>query len=253
MKIRAIILTVCFALLTLGNAAYADSGLETAGVDIKGAIERDYTDFYADTLEAQKDNFHGSDRASFHEATLGEGIAFYQVSVYGDSLSHELTGYKFPIYLEETQVALINATFESGTWKILNISNDDDFDNIIKQMESEYARNGKFELIDDKRYNLNYFYINNTINEEYINLTNNKSISPTEIIRVVNESADSFNNLNRNSNDRAILVGGGPNVSHSDNQTSLFLPIILFGLSLFFAVPLIVIATQRRRASGILQ
>lgn len=250
MKIRAIILTVLFALFTLGNAVYADSSLETAGADIKGAIAREYTEYYADTLDAQKTSFHGSDNASFHEATLGEGVAYYQVNVHGDSLSHELTGYKFPLYLEGTQVAVIDATFESGAWKIFNISNHDDFDSAIKRIESEYAGNGKFELIDDKRYNLNYVYTNSTISEEYINLTNDESISPAEILNVISESVDSLNNLNRNSNDGVILVGGGPNVSPSDNQTSLLLPIILFGLSLVFAVPLIAIATQRRRASG---
>lgn len=120
-------------------------------------------------------------------------------------------------------------------------------------VEAEYAGNGKFELIDDKRYNLNYVYTNSAINEEYINLTNDESISPAEILNVISESVDSLNNLNRNSNDGVILVGGGPNVSPSDNQTSLLLPIILFGFSLAFAVPLIAIATQRRRASGTLE
>ncbi|MEK3792053.1 hypothetical protein MKX42_10055 [Paenibacillus sp. FSL R7-0204] len=249
MKIRAIILTVFFALLTLGNAAYADSSLKTAGADIKGAIERDYTAYYADTLEAQKENFHSSNRVSFLEATLGEGIAYYQANIHGESLSHELIGYKFPLYLEGTQVAVIDATFESGAWKIFNISNNDNFSNTIKRIESEYAKDGTLELIDDKRYNLNYLYINTAVNEEYINLTNNESISPTEIMSVVSQSESSFNNSNRNSNDGAILVGGGQNVSSADNHTSLFLPILLFGLSLIFAVPLIVIATQRKRAS----
>lgn len=38
MKIRAIILTILFALFTLGNVVYADSSLETAGADIKGRL-----------------------------------------------------------------------------------------------------------------------------------------------------------------------------------------------------------------------
>ncbi|MFD2879922.1 hypothetical protein ACFTAO_34395 [Paenibacillus rhizoplanae] len=210
MKIRAIILTV-FALLTLGNAAYADSSLKTAGADIKGAIERDYTAYYADTLEAQKENFHSSNRVSFLEATLGEGIAYYQANVHGESLSHELIGYKFPLYLEGTQVAVIDATFESGAWKIFLISAIMMiFGNTIKRIESEYAKDGTLELIDDKRYNLNYLYINTAVNEEYINLTNNESISPTEIMSVVSESESSFNNSNRNSNDGAIFGRRGP-------------------------------------------
>ncbi|MFD1908319.1 hypothetical protein ACFSQ7_36490 [Paenibacillus rhizoplanae] len=67
---------------------------------------------------------------------------------------------------------MIEATLESGAWTIYNISNHNDFDNTVKRLEAEYAGKGTVELIDDKRYELDYLYINNEVNETYIDLTN---------------------------------------------------------------------------------
>ncbi|ETT79744.1 MULTISPECIES: hypothetical protein [Paenibacillus] len=254
MKIRALLLTAVLALSLAGNAAYADSGLEKAGAEIKGAIEQEYKEYYADSLEAQKDNFHGTGKTSFHEATLGEGIPYYQLNVHDNSISHEMAGYKFPLYLEEAQVGVIEATLESGAWTIYNISNHNDFDNTVKRLEAEYAGKGTVELIDDKRYELDYLYINNEVNETYIDLTNEQNISPSEVRDAVSESADALNSMNRNSNEGAILVGGGHHAASSDGgHNSLITAIVLFGLSLVFAVPLVISAVQRRRASDVLQ
>jgi hypothetical protein len=250
LKTRTIILTILFAMLTLGNAAYADSGFEKADAAITNAIQEEYSQFYAESLESQKSEFHGDGKVSFHEATLGEGIAYYKLDVQGDEVSHELLGYKFPLYLEGEQVAVVDATSESGVWKIFNISNHNDFDNTIKQLESDYANQSKIELIDDKRYDLNYLYTQN--NEEYINLTNDGNITPTEIMNIINESTKSSNNVSQqNTRDGAILVGGSSNLSAStSSHTSLLQPIILFGLSLLFAIPVFVLMIRKRKATS---
>lgn len=72
MKIRALLLTAVLALSLAGNAAYADSGLEKAGAEIKGAIEQEYKEYYADSLEAQKNNFHGTGKQAFMRPLWGK-------------------------------------------------------------------------------------------------------------------------------------------------------------------------------------
>lgn len=251
LKTRVIILTILFAMITLGNAAYADSGLEKADAAITNAIQEEFKQFYAESLESQKSEFHGEGKVSFREATLGEGIAYYKLNVQGDEVSHELFGYKFPLYLEGEQVAVVDATSESGVWKIFNISNHNNFDNTIKQLESDYANQGKIELIDDKRYDLNYLYTENANNEEYINLTNNENVTPTEIMNMVNDSTDASNDVQQKTRDGAILVGGGSNLSAStSSHTSLLQPTILFGLSLLFAIPVFVLMIKKRKATS---
>lgn len=252
MKIRAMISTVALALMLAGNAAYADADIEKAGAGVKGTIEQEFVEGYADSLDAQKDSFHGNGKSSFHEATVGEGVPYYQLNVSGESLTPEWTGYKFPLYLDGTQVAVIEATKDSGTWEILNISNHNDFQSTLERLEAAEAGDGAARLIDDKRYELNYIYTNDAGNERYIDLDNDQDISPSEIMDVITESSES-SQLNRNSTDGAILVGGGHPISVPEAGYTFFLPAVLFGLSLAFAIPVVVYFIRRRRAADGLQ
>lgn len=248
MKIRAMISTVVLALLLAGNAAYADADIEKAGAGVRGAIEQEFIGGYADSLDAQKDNFHGKGKSSFHEATVGEGVPYYQLNVSGESLTPEWIGYKFPLYLDGTQVAVIEATQESGTWKIFNISNHNDFQSTLERLKAAEAGDSAARLIDDKRYEFNYLYTNDAGNERYIDLANDQDISPSEIMDVIIESSES-SQMNRNSTGGAILVGGSHQISASAAGDTFFLPAVLFGLSLAFAVPVVVYFIRRRRAA----
>ncbi|MNB95708.1 hypothetical protein D3C81_1176850 [compost metagenome] len=112
-----------------------------ADSDIKTAIEADFQQHYADTLDAYKADFNTNGDITFHKAMIGEGIEYYKIANYGGDEPLEFAGYKFPLYLSGKQVCVIDATNESGEWKISNISNHADFDKKLNQIRLFHSRN----------------------------------------------------------------------------------------------------------------
>lgn len=245
MKASTVILSILFFLFTMQNISYANSGLEKAGIDIHSIIEADYKLRYADSLEKQKNEFGVNSNANFQEATIGEGIIYYKINLNKDTLSHEIVGYKFPLYLKGDQVAVIDTRLISGSWKIFDISNLNNFDSTIKKLESDFANYGELELIEDVRYKLNLLYFKKT--DHYINLKNNKPISSNAVKDIVSDLSDS-KYLDSNTENTAKLVGSDYDNNTSGHKTSIIIPIVLFGLSLLFAIPLLITIINKRKS-----
>lgn len=251
MKVSTVILTTLVTLFTFWSTAYANSGFEIAGEEIKNIIEKEYKLKYADSLNDQKKEFHVNNNANFHEATIGAGISYFQLDLHEDILSHKIVGYKFPLFFEGKQVAVVNTRLKSGSPKIFDVSNSNNSDREIKKLESEYANNDKLELIDDERFKLNLLYVKKGSSEQYINLSNNEKISSKDIKETISQLTDSNAHPNIDNSDET--VGTGVDTDSSSQKDFSILPIILFGLSLLFAIPVLVMFIKKRKASSKLQ
>ncbi|WP_342421619.1 hypothetical protein [Paenibacillus sp. FSL E2-0178] len=244
MKRYAMAMLILFSMLICSGSVYASTDFEKADSSIKEIILSDYQLHYADTLESHKDSFHGLKNTVFHDATLGEGIAFYRIADLSDISSLEFAGYKFPLYLDGKQVAVIEANNDTGEYKIFNISNQDDFDRKLKQAITQYKGKGQIQLIDDKHYNINSVYINDEADKHYIDLNTNKLSTPKELNNKLNELNDSFYKTNTEDMGAAVVgLGGG---ALQQPKTSILLPVVLSVLGMLFLTPLALLLFNKR-------
>lgn len=237
MKQYTIALLILVSLLVFNSSVYANTVIELADSEIKTAIEADYQQHYADTLDVYKESFNTQANISFHEAALGDGIAFYKISAVEGSNSLQFAGYKFPLYLNGKQVCIIDATTEFGQWKISNISNHSDFEKKFSQMKAinSTKEQAQIRYIDDRSYDAQYAYINDSTGERYIELNTNKSFSPKEFLNKV-ENIKNNPSLKIKA-DGTLRTGFGGEYPTETKNTLIIQVTLLFTLGVMFLVP----------------
>lgn len=246
------LLLSCLALIFLfvsGNIVAAQSeasnkSFEYADVKIKQEIRSDFLSNYADTLDSIGD-FQQNTSGSYHSAKLGEGIAFYKIEVTENSISTQFAGYKFPLYLENQQAGVIDAVYESGEWKVLNISNDNQFERKLERIKAKSNGSAKLKLIEDKRYKADSAYISDTLGERFIDLNSDKVITKTEFDQKIKSNIASQANVKFSENE-AIPLGYGETPT-SEAKSNVLLSLVFLAIAIGFAISFIILKLKHRK------
>jgi len=239
-------LVVIIGLISFGGSIFSSSEFETADENIKAAIEADYHLRFADSLESQKEQF--TENSTLEDAQLGQGIAFNKISNDGSLV---LGGYQFPLNQSGKQIALIEATNESGKWEIYNISNVSELGENLAKAKTNSNGNAHFKLIDDKSHGIHAVLINDANGERVMDLKSNKTLTKQEFRDSINKiKSDKAKNRIK---DGVVQIGGTGSLSEASStttpsKTSLSLILLAVGIAVPIAYVAIRVKLRQKRS-----
>jgi hypothetical protein len=207
------------------NAATASSkvGGNTPDPSIVNEIEKEFRLHFADSLDNVKSDFHITSESSFSQAQIGKGIAYYMVAT-KNPLTFRMAGYKFPLELDGKQVGVITATNYTGTWKIEDISNHQDFGLKLASVTNNIEPNSNYMYIDDRRYGVQLIYVQDHNGERLIDLKTNRTLSKKQVSQAIEQYLKSYDIQRQKLGlpDDVLLVGaGGIDFSNTDNTDNI--------------------------------
>ncbi|PWV95183.1 hypothetical protein DFQ01_12918 [Paenibacillus cellulosilyticus] len=211
---------------------------QIADNSIKQSILTDYQQHYASSLDSAKSDFNGSS-GSFQNATLGNGIAYYQIA--DDHTDPFIfAGYIFPIELDGKELGTVYANNDSGEWKIFRVNNVKDYTQSVNKAKSNVNTGDKTKVIDDMRYGISALYINGGDGEHIVDLHKGSDFKKkpySDFKNSIDKVRLDNQNMKSKTKDGAIQFGSGSvNVNNNDKSNHTYIYLLIAAVAFLFPV-----------------
>ncbi|MBL0385278.1 hypothetical protein JJB07_01350 [Tumebacillus sp. ITR2] len=155
-RILTTLFLVLFATCTLGliqQPAFAGSPepkIQYADQKVKSMVEADFQN-YKNSLEHTKDNFGVTEQESYSKASLGDGVAYYDLANNSDLSADPLTfaGYVFPIHVQGKTGGIVFAQEKEGKWGVFYIQSNLTFEQDLAEAKKRIQADDSIKLVSD--------------------------------------------------------------------------------------------------------